>query len=210
MSGYGADDNANLQTSGPLRADAEHNRRRILQAARDLFAAEGLEPNLNDIARQAGVGVGTVYRRFATKEDLLDAIFVDVLDQLVDSARDTLRQKDSWKAFTLLAEQICEITVNDRGLREIAFSIGCGTPRLCAARTALDAVLTEVVDRAKSTGQLRMVLSHNDLQIIRLLVGTVSDFAGQVQGQLWRSYVAIVLDGMRVPPGSDELAPDTG
>ncbi|MCV7177101.1 helix-turn-helix domain-containing protein, partial [Mycolicibacterium sphagni] len=63
-------------TGRPLRKDAERNRARVLEAARDLFAAQGLEPNLNDVARHAGVGVGTVYRRFGTKDELLEAIFV--------------------------------------------------------------------------------------------------------------------------------------
>lgn len=98
----------------PLRKDAERNRKRVLEAARELFAAKGLEPNLNDVARHAGVGVGTVYRRFATKEELLEAIFEDAMNQLTDLAEEALRKSDSWQGFAWFVEQQCQLTVTDR------------------------------------------------------------------------------------------------
>lgn len=184
-------------TSRPLRKDAERNRKRVLEAARDLFAVRGLEPNLNDIAHHAGVGVGTVYRRFATKEELLEAIFEDGMNQLTDLAETALRQPDSWQGFEWFVEQMCELTATDRGLREMAFSKAYGCDRVNAAQERLVPALTKLVERAQIDGHLRPELSSTDMPIFGLLAGTVSEFAGHVDADLWRRYVAILLDGVR-------------
>ncbi|MEB3021073.1 TetR/AcrR family transcriptional regulator [[Mycobacterium] crassicus] len=188
---------ASETTERPLRRDAERNRERILEAARDLFASKGLEPNLNDVAHHAGVGVGTVYRRFATKEELLEAIFEDGLNQLADLAESALGQPDPWQGFVWYVEQMCEITATDRGLREIAFSKSYGGDRVTAAQDRLVPVLKKLVERARIDGRLRPDLSSTDMPIFGLLAGTVSEFAGHVDADLWRRYVAILLDGMR-------------
>lgn len=184
-------------TERPLRKDAERNRKRVLEAARDLFASKGLEPSLNDVAHHAGVGVGTVYRRFATKEELLEAIFEDGLNQLADLAESALRQPDPWLGFVWYVEQMCEITATDRGLREIAFSKAYGGDRVTTAQDRLVPVLKKLVERARIDGRLRPELSSTDMPIFGLLAGTVSEFAGHVNADLWRRYVAILLDGMR-------------
>lgn len=192
------------KTAGrPLRKDAERNRRRILAAARELFASKGLEPNLNDVAHHAGVGVGTVYRRFATKEELLEAIFEDGVNQLADLAESALHQPDSWRGLVWYVEQMCAITATDRGLREIAFSKAYGGNRVTAAQERLVPLLKRLVERARADGRLRPDLSDTDMPIFGLLAGTVSEFAGHIDAELWRRYVAILLDGMRYR--SDQL-----
>ncbi len=181
----------------PLRKDAERNRQRILAAARDLFAQRGVEPNLNDIAHHAGVGVGTVYRRFATKEELIEAIFEDGLDQIAALAQTALQHDDPWHGFAWFVNTMCELTATDRGLREIAFSKSYAGARVDAAQERLGPILTKVVERAQNDGSLRQDVSFTDMPIISLLAGTVSEFAGHVDPSLWRRYVAILLDGMR-------------
>ncbi|MGY4710003.1 TetR/AcrR family transcriptional regulator [Mycolicibacterium sp. CBM1] len=181
----------------PLRSDAERNRRRVLAAARSLFAEKGLEPNLNDVAHHAGVGVGTVYRRFRSKDELLEAIFVDGLDQLTDLAEAGLRDPDPWRGFAGFVEAMCELTAIDRGLREIAFSKAYGGVRVKAAQERLSPALKELVERAKLSGDLRLEISATDMPIFGLLAGTVSEFAGDVQSDLWRRYVGLLLDSVR-------------
>lgn len=110
------------KTGSGLRKDAERNRRRILEAARDLCATRGLDATLNEVAHHAGLGVGTVYRRFATKEELFEAIFEDGIDQLVALAETALQSEDSWDGLSWWMWKMCEMTATDRGLREIAFS----------------------------------------------------------------------------------------
>src|SRR5574342_294589 len=85
----------------PLRADAERNRRRVLSAASDLFAERGLDVSLDEIAAAAGVGVGTVYRRFADKDALIDALFEDKIGDVERLARECLEIEDPWTAFAM-------------------------------------------------------------------------------------------------------------
>ncbi|AQT81339.1 TetR family transcriptional regulator [Mycolicibacterium litorale] len=189
----------------PLRKDAQRNRQRIIDAARDLFAQKGLEPNLNDVAHHAGVGVGTVYRRFATKEELLEAIFEDGLKQLTCYAETGLQHEDSWEGFVWFVEQMCQVTASDRGLREVAFSKCYAGARVNAAQESLVPTLTALVERAQADGHLRPGLAAADMPLIGLLAGTVSEFAGGVDSGLWRRYVALLIEGMRRRPGQPEL-----
>nr|WP_163749356.1 TetR/AcrR family transcriptional regulator [Mycolicibacterium helvum] len=192
-------------TDRPLRKDAQRNRQRIIDAARDLFAHKGLEPNLNEVAHHAGVGVGTVYRRFSTKEELLEAIFEDGLDQLTRLAERALQQDDSWDGFVWFVEQMCQITATDRGLREIAFSKCYAGTRVNAAQERLVPKLTRLVERAQADGYLRPEIAAPDMPIISLLAGTVSEFAGNVNADLWRRYVALFTEGLRRREGQAHL-----
>lgn len=180
----------------------------MLEAARELFAAKGLEPNLNDVAHHAGVGVGTVYRRFSSKEELLEAIFEDGMNQLTALAETALRQDDSWQGFSWYVEQMCELTATDRGLREIAFSKAYGCGRVMAAQERLKPVTARLVERAQHDGYLRPDVSATDMPIFALLAGTVSEFAGHVDAELWRRYVALFLDGLRHRSDQERLPVD--
>lgn len=189
-----------------LRADAERNRQRVLVAARELFATRGLEATLNDVARHANVGVGTVYRRFATKEELVEAIFEDGIDQIAALAETALQHDDSWTAFVWFVEHLCELTATDRGLREMCYSKAYGGYRVECARLRLDPPITKLVERARADGHLRSDIESTDMPIVSLLAGTVSEWAGHVEPELWRRYVALLLDGMRRHDGQSRLA----
>ncbi|WUI25096.1 TetR/AcrR family transcriptional regulator [Mycobacterium sp. NBC_00419] len=184
----------------PLRKDAQRNRQLIIDSARDLFARKGLEPSLNDVAHHAGVGVGTVYRRFASKEELLEAIFEDGLIQLAALAEEAMHHEDSWQGFVWFFEQMCQQTATDRGLREVAFSKRYAGNRVQAAREHLVPALTRLVDRAQADGHLRPEIASADMPIMGLLIGTVSEFAGEVRPDLWRRYVALFIEGLRRRP----------
>jgi AcrR family transcriptional regulator len=191
-----------------LRRDAERNRQRIVAAARELFAVRGLEATLNDVAHHANVGVGTVYRRFATKEELLEAVFEDSIDQVACLAEAAVHVEDSWDGFVWFVEHLCELTATDRGLREMVCSKAYGGYRVECARLRLDPHLTMVVERARKDGYLRAEIEAGDMPILNLLAGTVSEWAGHVEPDLWRRYVALLLDGMRDRDGQDRIAVD--
>jgi AcrR family transcriptional regulator len=191
-----------------LRKDAERNRQRILAAARELFAVRGLEATLNDVAHQANVGVGMVYRRFATKEELLEAIFEDSIDQVVELAKAALRIEDSWDGFVWFVEHLCELTATDRGLREMVCSKAYGGYRVECARLRLDPHVSKVVERARDDGYLRPDVEPTDMPILNLLAGTVSEWAGHIEPDLWRRYVALLLDGMRDRDGQQRIPVD--
>ncbi|MGY4710316.1 TetR/AcrR family transcriptional regulator [Mycolicibacterium sp. CBM1] len=192
-------------TNRPLRKDAQRNRQRVIEAARDLFAQKGLEPNMNDVAHHAGVGVGTVYRRFATKAELLEAVFLDGLKQMMELAELALQQDDSWDGFVWLVEQMAKISATDRGLREMAFSNYSSGTRLNATKEHLVPALTRIVERTQADGYLRPEIAATDMPIISLLAGTVSEFAGGVNGDLWRRYVALFIEGLRRRPDQRHL-----
>jgi AcrR family transcriptional regulator len=191
-----------------LRKDAERNRQRVLEAARELFAMRGLEATLNDVAHHANVGVGTVYRRFATKEELLEAIFEDGIDQIVCLAETALQHECSWDGFVWFVEQLCELTATDRGLREMSYSKAYGGYRVECARLRLTPHVSKLVERARNDGHLRPDVEPSDMPIISLLAGTVSEWAGHVEPELWRRYVALLLDGMRYCEHQKRLAVD--
>jgi len=188
-----------------LRRDAERNRQRIVAAARELFAGRGLEATLNDVAHHANVGVGTVYRRFATKEELLEAIFEDGIEQVVELAKAALHVEDSWDGFVWFVEHLCELTATDRGLREMVCSKAYGGYRIECARLRLDPHVSAVVQRARDDGHLRPEVEAADMPILHLLAGTVSEWAGHVEPDLWRRYVALLLDGMRDREGQGRI-----
>ena len=191
-----------------LRKDAERNRQRVLTAARELFAIKGMEATLNDVAHHAGVGVGTVYRRFATKEELVEAIFEEGIAELVCLAETALQHSNSWDGFVWFIERHCELAATDRGLREMVYSKAYGGDRVDCAREELVPLISKLVDRARSDGYLRADIAHSDTPIIGLLAGTVSEWAGHVDPELWRRYVALLLEGMRYHPDQKPLGTD--
>jgi AcrR family transcriptional regulator len=198
--------NAGDPGASSLRKDAERNRRRIIEAARELCAARGLDATLNEVAHHANLGVGTVYRRFPNKETLFEAIFEDGMDQLVELAEAALDAEDSWEGFASFVWQICELTATDRGLREVAFSKAYCGRRVDDGRNRLDPPLSELVDRAKRDGYIRAEVSSTDMPLLALMAGAVSEYAGEVSSELWRRYVAVLLQGMRCQPGQEPLA----
>ena len=181
----------------PLRQDAQRNRRRVIDAARDLFASRGLEATLNEVAQHAGLGVGTVYRRFSSKEELVEAIFEDGVNQITALAEAALRDEDSWRGLVRFVEQLCELTATDRGLREAVFSKASGGDRVEAARLRLNPTVSKIVERAKDDGYLRSDVSATDVPFFALVAGTVTEFAGHFQPDLWRRYVAVLIEGTR-------------
>ena len=140
-----------MATARPLRADAERNRARILAAAAEVFAERGLDASLDDIAAHAGVGVGTVYRRFPDKDALIDALFEDKIDRAVALADTALEIEDPWEAFTSVLWRGAETMAGDRALSEVFASIPGATEAVMptvAGLTDTAAVTGEPMSRA--------------------------------------------------------------
>src|SRR3954471_3441086 len=189
----------------PLRKDAERNRLRILQAAGELFAERGLGVTLDDIARHAGVGVGTVYRRYADKELLIDALFEQRLASMCAIAAAALEQDDPWDGFVYFFEQGSELQARDRGLKELLTCSAHGGAALTDAKGRLRTRVTELFDRAKAAGVLREDADPLDTPVIMFMLGAVMDRARDVEPELWRRYLGLVLDGLR-PESATPLA----
>ena len=180
-----------------MREDAERNRRRVLVGARELFAVKGIEATLNDLAQHIGLGVATVYRRFASKDKLIDALFEDALDEVARLAEAALQQDNSWEGFVWFVEQQCALTAVDRGLREMVYSNVYGRNRVERARERIVPLIAQVVERARVDGHLRPDIQPSDAFVLGLVAGTVNEWAGDVAPELWRRYVVLMLEGMR-------------
>jgi AcrR family transcriptional regulator len=184
----------------PLRADAERNRRRILAAAAEVFAKRGLEAGLDEIARHAGVGTGTVYRRFPDKTMLIEALFESRLDDLIALAGRAAAEPDAWAGLVHFLLGSIEMQQADRGLKDLLFGEGSAAPvsdRFTDKRDQLVPAVTALVDRAKASGQMRADVSVTDLAVVQFMLHGVGAFSASVEPELWRRQFGLILDGLR-------------
>lgn len=181
----------------PLRRDAERNRQRILEAARGAFAERGLSVTLDEIAHRAGVGVGTIYRRFPDKEQLIDALFEDRMNDFAALAEQCLLAADPWAGLVAFLERATEEHACDRGFKEVALSGVHGLERVARARELMFPLVSRLVARAQADGSLRPDLDPTDLPLLQLMLGSLSECTREADPEIWRRYLGIVTDGLR-------------
>lgn len=185
----------------PLRRDAEENRRRLLDAAAAVFAEFGLEATMDDVAERAGVGVGTAYRRFANKEELLDALFrerIGELDAIMDRAGST---DDPWQGVVSYLRDTVALTAGDRGLRELMLNPPEGLDFVDEARLRLGPKIDTLVARAHAAGSLRIGIESGDLVMVVLMLSTVADYRHDQAEPPWHRYFELVVNGLRADAG---------
>jgi AcrR family transcriptional regulator len=198
-------DSAQTVNGRPLRADAERNRQRILRAAAEVFTARGLQASLDDIARHAGVGVGTVYRRFPDKEALAEALFEERLDAIVGLAEEGLANPDPWDGLVTFLRAAGGLLAADRGLREIIMFASYGKDRVDRGRARMQPVVTAMVARAQQAGAVRADLAPTDFPFIELMLSAAAEYASDVRPEIWLRYLTLILDGLR--PARDGVTP---
>jgi AcrR family transcriptional regulator len=181
----------------PLRADARRNRERVLEAARTAFGAEGSDVSLDEIARRAGVGAGTVYRHFATKEALFEAVVFDRMGELVEEARALLDDPDPTRAFSSFLERLGREGARKRDLVEALASDGVHLQVGEAPIVhALIDVLAELLRRAQLAGAVRDDISVDD--VMAVLTGAAYAICrSQADDERTRGLLAIMYDGLR-------------
>ena len=187
----------------PLRRDAERNRQRVLDAARELFAEEGLGITLNDIAHHAGVGVGTVYRRFPDKSQLIEELFEQRLEDLVAIAGGALDDPDAWHGLKTFLRRALELQANDRGVKDLITASTDGLDRVATIRARLQPIGLELVRRAREAGQIRGDVEATDLSMIQLMLSTLIDASRDVAPDLWRRYLGIITRGLSAHPDQE-------
>ena len=146
----------------PLRKDAARNWDRILTVARELVD-EGTPLQLNDVARRAGLGVGTVYRHFPTTEALLETVATPRLEALADHGEKALQDEDAWRAFATFLTQLVEAQVSDPALAKVAAATHDTLPRTTELKQQLMTTGTAVLARARQQGAVRPDLADGDL-----------------------------------------------
>jgi AcrR family transcriptional regulator len=181
-----------------LRRDAQRNRDAILAAAQAVFCENGLEAPLEEIARHAGVGIGTLYRRFPTRVELLDAVLADTVQAHVDAAERALAMDDPWDGFAFYLEETCRLQAADRGLND---AMGMRFPRAAAVEAAKQRMfdlVTEIIRRAQQGGQLRGDLTLEDLALVTWANTRILE-ASRAAGapDAWRRHLGFLLDGFR-------------
>lgn len=185
-----------------LRADAARNRAALLAAATDEFAERGLDASIADIARRAGVGKGTVFRHFATKDDLLAAIVLDRIEALTALGEKLLRATDPGDALL----EFLTAAAQQRQQRDLSFLAEAGelNAEVTRVRDRMNRAIHALVDRAREHGAVRADITGTDVILLMCAPNHVTSYLPDAPPELWRRYLAIIFDGLR-PAGAHPL-----
>lgn len=187
-----------------LRADAQRNLERILDAARVVFAEEGLEASVADVAERAGVGTATIFRRFPAKDDLVAAMLERELTSILATARAAAENDNPAAAIGNFLETAVASFVEDRLFCEASGGNLFARPRLQALTGELTETLQTLLKRAQKAGAIRKDVVAEDLGFLLGAIGQAGLRLEKTAPGAWRRYVAIVLDGLR-PEGAHPL-----
>jgi len=177
-----------------MRADARRNRERVLAAATAAFAEHGSDAQMDDVARAAGVGVGTVYRHFPTKEALVAELVRRRFETFVAHAREALAEPDPWEAFAGLVRRNAELMARDAAVREAIARTPGSLTAAAREREELLGLARRLVAHAQRAGSLREDFSADDLPMI--MCGLSSTMSAR-SGFDWRRHLELILDGLR-------------
>jgi AcrR family transcriptional regulator len=184
-----------------LRVDAQRNRRRILDAAAAAFSEGGLDVGVAEIARRAGVGAGTLFRRFPTKEDLIFAIIEERMLELIGAGRRALDEEpDPEAALRRFMFVGAELHVRDRGFFDAVVTRVNSEQRLRELRNEVVALAAELLDRARAAGAVRDDVEPQDLPLLMCAAATAAAPIHGAMPDLWQRYMALIFDALR--PGS--------
>jgi AcrR family transcriptional regulator len=186
----------------PLRADAARNRGLLLAAAADELAEHGLDASVADIARRAGVGKGTVFRHFATKDDLIAAIVLDRIGALNAVGEKLLEAADPGAALL----EFLTAAADQRQQRDLSFLQEAGEldPEVTRVRAHMFQTVHTLVERAREQGAVRADITGTDVILLMCAPNYVTSYLPDAAPDLWRRYLAIIFDGLR-PEGAHPL-----
>lgn len=191
----------------PLRRDAEQNRLRVIRAAREVFAAHGLGVGFNDIARHAGVGVGTVYRRFPDKATLVREALQGEVAQILAVADEALAAEPAWDGLLLLIGHVADLLAANLGLRDVALGPGRLSEDFGDVAEQVAGHVQELLERAKGEGSVRADVTPQDLTMMFLMITELAMHATTSSPRAYRRYLRIFTDGLRAT-GTDAPLPD--
>ena len=192
-----------------LRADAERNRRRIIAAARQVFAERGLDVPMEDIARCAGVGVATLYRRFPTRGDLIAGAFGDKITGYADAVTRALADPDPWAGFCGLIERLCAMQAEDRGFACVLNMTFPMAAEFQAERDRAYHGFTQLTRAAQASGQLRADFVPEDLAMLLMANAGVLDGTADAAPGTWRRFAAYMIQAFSTAGRAPLPAPPT-
>jgi len=185
------------QTERPLRADARRNRERILAAARAEFAEHGSEAQMDDVARRAGVGLGTVYRHYPTKEALQVELVREKFRRFTAETRDALeRDGEPFEVLAGLMRSNAEALASDTGTQQVLAGAGEHIwTQATAEQNELLELTQQLIDRAKRAGTIRADATANDIAMLHC--GVSATMAYHASGLDWRRHLELLIDALR-------------
>ncbi len=181
----------------PLRADAERNRERIIAAAMEVFAERGLAATMDEIAERAGVGVGTVYRRFPEKGELVVALFEQKIGEMAELAERAVEFEDAWEGLEFFIVEAATLHHRNRALRDLLFGGAHGREWIARGQAKMRPRVQKLIARARDEGGLRADLDPFDMPLILMMLTSVMDYTAEADPDVWRRQLQLILDGLR-------------
>jgi AcrR family transcriptional regulator len=189
------------------RRHARRNHELLVEAAREVFAERGVEASLEEIARRAGVGIGTLYRHFATRDALVEAVFERRIGEFAALGEEAAEEADGWRAFTGFLERILEIQAGDRLLKDVLLRSPRGTGGGAEqVRAELRRSFEGVLERAHAHG-LRADFAFPDLALLLWSFSPLIDATADVAPTAWRRHLHWLLDGLRDESATPQVEP---
>jgi AcrR family transcriptional regulator len=180
----------------PLRSDARRNREKIVAAAREIVARQGEAAQIDDVARLAGVGVGTVYRHFPNKDALMGELLRICVGECAEATRAAAELEDPWEAFAQMIRGACENAAADAASRKTWQAAGSDAlPYAAAEKAELNAVAAVLIDRAHAAGELRSDFTLDDMPGLMCGLGAAID--AMPEPDRWSRLVEFALDGLK-------------
>jgi AcrR family transcriptional regulator len=176
-----------------LRVDAERNRGRVLAAAREVFAEQGLRAPMSEVARRAGVGIATLFRRFPTRDDLITAAFADKMKAYGEAIDEALADPDAWRGFRTYIERVCRMQADDRGFTDVVTVVFPTAKAFEAERDRVGTAFAELIARAKATGRLRPDFAHQDMIMILMANAGVIAATTEAAQDTWQRLVGYLI-----------------
>jgi AcrR family transcriptional regulator len=192
MSATGAE-----QVQRPLRRDAQERRGKLIAAAQSEFAAQGVDASLEKIARRAGVSIGTLYRHFPTRLDLLMAAFRPRVEEFLDGAARAMEMDDPWHGFVYYLENLFAMQVGDRGFNDFLsrrFTDSAETERI---HDEMCQQIKDVLTRAQEAGEARPDITQADIVNLIWSNGRIIDATSATAPNAWRRQLYLMLDAYR-------------
>ena len=187
-----------------LRSDARRNRERLVASARELFAQRGVDVPVEEITQHAELGMGTLYRHFPTKDDLVAAVLEDAFAEIVRLAEEAAAAEHAWGGLERFLREALELHVQNRGVKDLLAAQEHGHD---AARARIRRLLCSVVQRAQDEGTLRRDFAFEDLPPIFWSTARIVQATAHVAPDYWRRYLSFVLDGLRAEAATRAPAP---
>jgi AcrR family transcriptional regulator len=187
------------RTRRPRRRDAQERYDRILATAQREFAARGVDASLEGIAREAGVAIGTLYRHFPTRLDLLLAALEPRLTELLDESERAMAIDDPWTAFASYLENLFRLQAGDRGFNDFLSRRFPGSAETERLHDQICEHIDEVLIRAQDAGVVRPDITRGDIVTLIWSNGRMIDATSVTAPNAWRRQLALMLDAYRAP-----------